>query len=222
MKVKICGITNEEDMALAAAAGADYAGILFGLPSPRSVDAATIERLAAAAKVPVALLLFDSDEETATETAALARPAAVQLQGHESPDFVSAFRRRYDGEIWKALHLSADEPAQIDVAAAIASINEYAKAGADGFVLDSVVRAPEGARMGGTGKIHDWNASREIVRAVSKPVFLAGGLRPENVRQAVFAVRPWGVDVSSGVEERVGRKSRAKVESFVRQARMSF
>lgn len=220
VKVKICGITNRDDLDLAAEAGADYAGILFELPSPRSVSAETAEELSRSSRVPVVLLLFDSAMERALEIVERVEPAAVQLQGHEAPEFVRELKKSFSGEIWKAVHLPADGSPNVDKEEVLEKMKQYVEAGADGFILDSVISVPDGRQMGGTGRIHDWNTSREVVEAVSKPVFLAGGLKPENVYQAIYAVRPYGVDVSSGVELSVGKKSPARVHAFIKKAGM--
>ncbi|MFH1537874.1 MAG: phosphoribosylanthranilate isomerase [bacterium] len=220
IKVKICGITNVEDMNLVADAGADCAGVLFELPSPRSVPAGKAVELSRSAKLPVFLLLFDAALDRALEIIGLVEPAALQLQGNESPDFVKDLKRSFEGKVWKAVHLPADGSEGVDTKKVLDDMGLYIEAGADGFVLDSVVSIPGGKQMGGTGKVHDWNASREIVESVDRPVFLAGGLRPENAHQAVYAVRPFGVDVSSGVESSVGKKSAAKVNAFIKKARM--
>ncbi len=123
----------------------------------------------------------------------------VQLHGHEPPEVCNVIPVR----VWKAVHLGRGDVEQADLYHV------------DAFLLDSYTAESPG----GTGLVADWDRAREFVKTTRTPVLLAGGLTPENVREAIRKVKPWGVDVSSGVELRPGRKDVEKVRMFIQQCR---
>jgi phosphoribosylanthranilate isomerase len=129
----------------------------------------------------------------------------LQLHGNEEVTFVKNLRSLVPCNIIKTVHVKGEE-----------SIQEAKKHSrfSDAILLDTAAK-----EMGGSGKTHDWEISRRIVEAVEKPVFLAGGLTPENVREAVEMVRPYAVDVSSGVEREKGKKDLEKVRKFIEAAK---
>lgn len=211
-RLKICGVTNAADARLVSASGADYCGILVEVAaSRRSLPLPAAAEVAAAATIPVVILLCDAPPELVMEAAARISPHAVQLHGHESPDYVRGLRRVLRCEIWKALHLPPlPEEAPPD---------EYAAAGVDAFLLDSVTMTGGVQNLGGTGTPCDWDLAAQAVRAISKPVFLAGGITPENVGDALRRVRPYGIDLCSGVERVKGQKDPDKVRRLVEAIR---
>jgi len=195
--VKVCGVTNEEDALLAVAMGADAVGFVFA-PSRRQVApqrAAEIVRRLPAEIVTVGVFR-DESRERVVETAHRARLRAVQLHGHESPADTHWIHQRVS-LIIKAF--AAGDP-QLDHA------DEYA---ADAFLIDSA--AP------GSGEVFDWSLAEGAPS--NRRIILAGGLTPENVADAVRVVRPWGVDVSTGVEAGPGRKDARKMRAFVEAAK---
>jgi phosphoribosylanthranilate isomerase len=202
MRVKVCGITNYKDAALALDAGADALGFNFFSRSPRYIDAsearAIIRRLPPFA---VSVGLFVNVEETA-KVAEVAREACVQvlqLHGDESPAYCS---RLQGWPLIKALRLDSGPVKE--------NLRQYP---VQAFLLD----AKDDVRFGGTGRTFDW-ALAESVRKF-RPVILAGGLKTENVGEAIRAVRPYGVDVCSGVESSPGQKDGAKLIAFMDEVR---
>lgn len=193
-RVKICGITRPEDARAAAAAGATVIGIVFWPGSPRAVDSETARRIVAAlpAGVPAIGVFVNQpvDEiNAAIETAGL---FGVQLHGDEPVEAIARIRR----PVVRAMSL--DDAAMIDALPPEVTV-----------LLD----AADPVKRGGTGQTIDWAAARAIARR--RPIVLAGGLTPENVEHAIEAVRPYAVDVSSGVEASPGIKDRARLAAFI-------
>lgn len=209
-RVKVCGNRSPAD--LRAARSADALGFVVASPgSRRSLAPSRAARLVARVP-PFVQSVLVTRETRPRRLAALARavPAdAVQVHGLEGPREARAVRRA----VGKRLILAVGVGPR-DGGAARALAEELAPH-ADAVLLDSRGR---GGETGGTGLVHDWRASARIARALPGPAILAGGLTPGNVAQAVRLVRPWAVDVSSGVEG-PGGKSRAKVEAFLRAVR---
>lgn len=199
-RVKICGITREQDLLAAADAGADAFGLVFYPPSPRFL---TLERARDLSKAAPAFLtsvaLFvnaeASDVQRVLETV---RPQVLQFHGDETPEFCRGFGVPYV----KACRVKKG-----------VDLLEYWHPFADacGWLADAWV---EGYGGGGTG--FDWSLV-PTVRA--KPLVLSGGLNPQNVGEAIRRVEPWGVDVSSGVESAKGIKDAAKIAAFVAEVR---
>jgi len=201
--VKICGLSRGEDVDAAAALRPDALGFVFWSRSPRAVlpeDVAAWTRGLPGGIERVGVFV-DAPPEEVRRAAEVAGLTIVQLHGHEGPE---ACRDAWP-RVWKAFPLSrgpADALAPYPVEA---------------FVIDSGTTT----RPGGTGQTADWGAAAEFVAASPRPVLLAGGLTPENVAQAVNRVRPWGVDVASGVESAPGRKDAARMREFVNRCRES-
>jgi phosphoribosylanthranilate isomerase len=199
--VKICGITNVEDARAAVEAGADAIGLIFAPGSPRLVEPTAAHEIASAvpAHVKKVGVFVNEAVETVNRLAREVPLDLVQLHGAETPEFT----RLVEVPVIKAVRVRG----AIDV--------EHLRAyKASAILLDTYV---EGAH-GGTGRTFDWDLARPVVRA-GLPVLLSGGLTPENVAEAVRRVQPWGVDVSSGVESRPGRKDHDKVRAFIANAK---
>jgi phosphoribosylanthranilate isomerase len=199
-RVKVCGLTREADLAAAVAAGTDAVGFVVDVPvdTPREV---TAERAAAlVAQVPpfVTSVLVTMPEDT-ERTRDLARTVGADvLQVHAaSPEQVAALA----------------ETERVVTATTSGEATRYADV-ADALLVDSA----DESGAGGTGETHDWAATRALVDSLDVPVVLAGGLTPENVAEAVRAVRPFAVDVASGVEASGGVKDHDAVRAFVRRA----
>ena len=199
--VKICGITRVEDGLAAAQAGAHAIGLVFHRASPRCIapDAAA----AIVARLPpfvTAVGLFVDAEPAQVRAVLDAVPLQLlQFHGDEPPDYCLQFKVR----TMKAFRIRDAE-----------SLRELPQYKTNFWLLDAYT--PD--KPGGTGEKFNWDLAVEAQK-LGRPIFLAGGLTPENVAEAVQRVRPYGVDVSSGVESAPGRKDHAKVRAFIRAAR---
>jgi indole-3-glycerol phosphate synthase / phosphoribosylanthranilate isomerase len=203
--VKICGITSKEDALLAVSAGADAVGFVFWPGSPRTVDPQAARAIAAAVP-PFILRVGVFVDATAEEMRRVADEVGldiVQLHGNESPEAVSRAPRRAVKAVRVGPGFRPDEALRYDGTAAA-------------LLLDTRVEGD--GRPGGTGRVFDWSLVRPVREGTSF-LILAGGLTPENVGEAVAAVRPDGVDVSSGVESAPGKKDPAKMRAFVEAVR---
>jgi phosphoribosylanthranilate isomerase len=213
VRVKVCCIASPEEADLAIAAGADALGLVSAMPSgpgpiPESDIAAIVRHVGARA----ATVLLTSRQDAASIGAQLDRihPAVVQLVDElTTPEYVALRAGHPEVAIMQVIHVrDADSVAE---AVRVAPL-------VDAILLDSGNPAAAVKELGGTGRVHDWAVSRAIRDVVSVPLFLAGGLRPSNVGHAVGLVRPFGVDVCSGVRID-GRLDEAAVRAFIRVAR---
>lgn len=206
IRVKICGLTRPEDVAAVAAAGAHYAGFVFFEKSPRNVNIETARALALEAPVGLAkvALVVDADDAELDAIVGAVPLDMLQLHGHESPERVSEVRARYGLPVMKAVGV-----ADVEDMAQIALYEEVA----DQLLIDA--KPPKGADLpGGNGLSFDWRllSGRKYWR---KPWMLAGGLTPQNVRQAAQMTGARQVDVSSGVEAGAGVKDARRIAEFV-------
>jgi phosphoribosylanthranilate isomerase len=204
-RIKICGITSVEDALAAVKAGADAIGLVFYPKSARYVtpeQAADITR-AVGPFVTTVGLFVDAGADDIYRVLRQVPLHVLQFHGHESAAFCSSFSRPYI----KALHMAEG----ID---SVAQTEPFVVAGALGVLLDSY----HPAMPGGTGETFAWEripANRRL------PLILAGGLGPENVSAAISQVRPYAVDVSSGVESAPGKKDSARISAFIRAVRQA-
>lgn len=210
MRVKICGTATFADLDCAVAAGADAVGFLMGITHVTQ-DAVTPETAAAMVAtlppfiVPVAVthLTKPSDLIRIVE---LSRCTTLQIQDMVTPDDIAEVREALPYlRIMKAVHVMDES--------AIATAKYFSDT-ADAILLDT--RTAD--RIGGTGITHDWNISAKIVKECSCPVILAGGLTPENVTEAIIRVRPYAVDVHTGVKKN-GVRDAERTRAFVANAR---
>lgn len=213
--LKICGVTNAEDARLVSDLGADFCGIVVNIAfSERKLTIEEARKVASASGIPVVVLLCDPTVEEALEAAQRIEPHALQLLCRESPELVAELKSRLSCRIWKTVHLPA-VPGQ-------AAPDAFVQAGADALLVDSSDTSQGFLRLGGTGKVADWSAAAGLVGRVPVPVFLAGGIGPENVERALLEVCPYGIDLCSGVEVEKGRKDpeklRALIDNFERAA----
>ena len=219
-KVKICGTTSVTDARMAADAGADYSGIVVEVPfSERSVPIDSAAGIARQTPISTVILVFDRPTDWVREAAARIKPFAIQLLGHEPPTQVAALKGSLSCEVWKSLFLPTENDPAADVKEISAQIEAYIDAGADALLFDTAEFTDGKARFGGTGKQSDWNLSAQLIQACKVPAFLSGGIRPENVRRAIETVRPYGVDLCSGVEASKGVRDRGKLERLIEHAR---
>ncbi|MEN2509061.1 phosphoribosylanthranilate isomerase [Stutzerimonas stutzeri] len=201
VRSKICGITRVEDALIAAEAGADAIGLVFYGKSPRAVSVQQARAIVAALPpfVTTVGLFVNASRCELNEILDAVPLDALQFHGDEQPADCEGFHRRW----YKALRVKAGDDIRAQAA-------RYA--GASAILLDTFVAGVPG----GTGEVFDWSL---IPADLPKPLILAGGLTPGNVRQAIAEVRPFAVDVSGGVELSKGIKDAASVHEFVRQVR---
>lgn len=201
VKVKICGITNPADGIAAAEAGADMIGLMFYDKSPRNISVATAKQVAQA--VPPFVMkvgvFVNPDEDFVMRAIGECGLSLLQFHGDEPPEFCTQFG------------LMSMKAFRIRDAV---SLDELPKYPTDAYLLDAY--SPEA--RGGTGEKFNWNLAVEAQK-FGKPIFLAGGLTPENVAEAVQKVQPFAVDVSSGVESAPGKKDHKKVRAFIAAAK---
>jgi phosphoribosylanthranilate isomerase len=204
VKVKVCGITNLADALSAIEAGADALGFNFYTRSPRYIAPEEARKIISALPPDAVLCVgvFVNEESAATvmRITAASGVAAVQLHGDESPEYCAELRGQ---RVIKALRVGKD----------------FAPERATAYRAESILLDAYSAHArGGTGETFDWELARRTRRLVAQ-LYLAGGLTVENVAEAIVAVRPYAVDVCSGVELAPGRKDEARVREFVSAVR---
>lgn len=200
MWVKICGITSEEDALASVALGADALGFVFA-PSPRQVTVGAVRDIVK--RLPPGVMTVgvfrDQAPDQVIETVLEARLHAAQLHGHETPADARAIRPRVQALI-------------VAFPAGSSAVERFDDYQADALMLDAVDP--------GGGRVFDWTLAEGV--PANRRLILAGGLDPGNVADGIAAVRPWGVDVSTGVESQPGVKDPRLVRAFVRAARAAF
>jgi phosphoribosylanthranilate isomerase len=202
-RIKICGITRPGDALAAAQAGADAIGLVFYPPSPRylSGERALEIRDALPPFVQTVALFVNPDAAQVAQVLGRVRPSMLQFHGEETPEFCAQFGVPFV----KAIRMKSGERPGVD---ALEYLRPFSRATA--WLFDSHV--PE---YGGVGESFDWS----LVPKTDKPVILSGGLSRDNVAEAIRRVRPWGVDVSSGVESAKGIKDAARIAAFIAEVR---
>jgi len=198
-KIKICGIKTLRNALIAIDAGADYLGFNFYPKSPRFVDKETCAQITSVLKrehpnVKLVGVFVNSPVEEIKTILNICSLDLAQLHGDESPETFSKLAPR----AFKAFRGMPDEEIEL-----------YARSDAPSFLVDATVSGS----YGGTGTTSDWSAAAKL--AIRYPLFLAGGLKPENVAEAVRQVNPWGVDIASGVESSPGKKDVGKMHAFI-------
>jgi phosphoribosylanthranilate isomerase len=210
MHIKICGLSTAEAIHTAAAAGADWVGLVFYPRSPRHVSPAVAAALLAATyrPLPVVAVTVAPDAALLDEIMTTVQPDFLQVHGDWTPQQMQAARMRYGVRAIRALSIAT--------AADLRKADQWVGA-ADWLLLDA--KAPPGGLPGGNRLSFDW----EMLRGwrASLPWLLAGGLDPANIADAVRIARPDGVDVSSGVESAPGSKDAGLIKAFVAAARQS-
>lgn len=206
-RLKICCMASAADIGLAVAHGADALGFVGPMPSGVGpLPIAAIAGLIPLVPPPVAAVLLTSRTRAADilDEAAATGCAIVQVVDHIDPGEYAGLRANPALRFLQVVH--------VEDRASVALARDYARL-AGGLLLDSGRPALDVPELGGTGRVHDWSLSAEIVRAVDRPVFLAGGLDAGNVGEAVRRVRPFGVDLCSRVRTG-GRLDAAKIAAF--------
>ncbi len=202
-RVKICGITSREDLDLAIEAGTDAVGLIVDVDveTAREIGPDLAVELARATPpfVTAVLVTMPDSPESTVELADRVQPDVVQVHGDLTPGDLAYLSAKLSGDVIKAV---TPEDAR-----------DYETV-ADALLVDSL----DESGAGGTGRTHEWKRTRELVEGLTAPVVLAGGLTPDNVAEAIETVRPFAVDVASGVEAEPGRKDPDSVADFVRRA----
>ena len=197
--IKICGTTNERDADLAIRAGANALGFIM-TASPRQVSDTAAYAIGTIVPKGVETIgvFVNEDLQALVDTARFCKFTGVQLHGDEDAGYLLEVRRQLPGRrILKAVPASA--------------LDRAPDLKPDVWLVDSA----RGAQRGGTGKTFDWNTAQRHVSKLRAPVIVAGGLTPENVQRALDLLRPWGVDVVSGVESYPGRKHAGALAKFI-------
>jgi len=218
MWIKICANTNLDDAQLAAELGTDAVGFVFA-PSPRRVTSADVAKITPHLPTDVERVgvFHGLDAYEIARAAHEAGLTAVQL--HSGVDFALIHRlhKLFAGQVSliQTVHWNVDGASAAIVAA------ELRKIAADGLVDRVLIDSKVGAALGGTGVSFDWDAAQTVLAeaAPNLKLIVAGGLRPQNVAEAIQRLSPWGVDVASGVESEPGKKSPEKLAAFIRSAR---
>lgn len=201
-KIKICGIKTLADALAAIEAGADYLGFNFYPKSVRFIEKAACAKIASVLKrehlqIKLVGVFVNASVEEIKDTLQTCSLDLAQLHGDEPPEMLSAL----DGKAFKAFRGIPE------------SVDGFARSEPPAFLLDASVKGV----YGGSGVTADWTAAAELAKKY--PLLLAGGLTPENVAEAIRRVKPWGVDVASGVESTPGQKDAEKMVQFVREVR---
>ncbi|MCL4274765.1 MAG: phosphoribosylanthranilate isomerase [Anaerolineales bacterium] len=201
-KIKICGIKTLTDALAAIDAGADYLGFNFFPKSPRFIEKQVCAEITAVLKkeyshIKLVGVFVNSSVEEVKDILESCLLDLTQLHGDETPEMLKAL----DGKALKAFRGIPE------------SVDDFARSEPPAFLLDAAVKGV----FGGSGVPADWDGAAELARKY--PLLLAGGLTPENVAEAVSRVKPWGVDVASGVESAPGEKDPNKMKEFVQAVR---
>ena len=218
-KVKICGITNVDDALMVEALGADYIGVLLDVEeSPRSVSYKTLKEIIKATKIPIVVLL-DKKEKDIEDIIKDLCPYAIQFLGDVTEENLLSLRSSVSCDLWLPLHLPPVDEDFSDFERLIKRLRIFSNAGIATVVIDTKLTLKGKEIRGGTGKISNWDIAKRLVEKTEIPIFLAGGLNPDNIRDAIKVVNPYGVDVSSGVESICRKKDKEKVERIIKIAK---
>jgi len=202
-RIKFCGFTRADDIAVALSLGVDYIGLVFAPRSPRRVtlDHARILRRTATGRASVVALMMDQPPSEVEAVIRTIRPDLLQFHGRETDTFCASFGLPF----WKAIGMGGDP------ASGLAQITHYPAAAA--FLFDGHAAGA----AGGSGQRFDWSLLPATLG--EQPVLLAGGLDAHNVAEAIHTAAPWGVDLSSAIESAPGIKDHTRMQQFVHAVR---
>ena len=200
-RIKVCGITNERDALWAVKFGVDALGFIFA-ESPRRVYPGVVKRIVSLLPPFVSRVgvFVNEDKERVREVAQTCSLTSLQFHGDESPFYCQEFSE------WKVIKSFRVKDEGI--------LEEISRYRVDAYLLDTY----SANKRGGTGEIFDWEIARKV-KKLGIPIILSGGLNPENITQAIIKIRPYAVDVSSGVEKEIRKKDYQKLRNFVRKIR---
>ncbi|UCB57669.1 MAG: phosphoribosylanthranilate isomerase [Candidatus Omnitrophota bacterium] len=202
-KIKICGITNKEDAIWVANLGADYFGMIFARVSKRKISLEKAKEISEAVPPYIKKVGLFADEEpkTVNKVLEICKLDVLQFHGEETPEYCHEFKGK--AEIIKGFRMKDEE--------SIARIPQY---DVDYYLLDAFVEG----EIGGTGQTFNWDLALKV-KELGRPIFLAGGLNPDNVGEAIKKVRPFAVDVASGVESSPRKKNIELMREFINKVR---
>jgi len=221
-KIKICGTTSVEDAQMAVDAGADYLGVLVNVSiSERSNTIEQAKAIVDSSSIPSLTLLYNMSADEICHVVDAINPYGVHLLGHATTETIKELKKRLKCQIWATVYLPVKGQGEVDVDKIKEQMRNQEKAGADAIVIDTVSVKTGGtsSRYGGTGKVADWDIAKELINEVQIPVFLAGGINPDNVREAIMKVDPYGVDLASGVESSKCHRDPEKTKRLVEEVR---
>jgi len=201
IRIKVCGITNERDALWAAGLGVDALGFIFA-ESPRRVHPEVVKKIVSLLPPFVSRVgvFVNEDEEKVMKIARTCSLTSLQFHGEEPPSYCEKFKG------WKVIKAFRVKDERI--------LKEILSYKVDAYLLDTY----SADKRGGTGKTFNWEIAKKV-SSLGVPVILSGGLNPENVVQAIVKVKPYAVDVNSGVEKEKGEKDYQKLKDFVRKVR---
>jgi phosphoribosylanthranilate isomerase len=221
-RIKICGLTSEEDVRLCVMAGVDALGFVVEYPVdvPWNIDRYKVQELMRSVPPFVSkVIVVGDDPQMVVDLVKLLRPHAVQLHGNESLSVTASLVtsvKTFGVQVIKALRFSVETGKCCTICEnPLDAVRLIEDTGVDALVLDSVSQV----KPAGTGQCIDWNIARKISASAKMPVILAGGLNADNIGQAIAAVNPYGVDVISGVENSMGGKDPHKLRAFIKAVR---
>ena len=208
MKVKICGLTNEKDAMLAYKYGANFIGVVVSSESKRRVSLEQAKKILNVKNPFVSSVVVTSTTKTQDieDIINIVEPNFIQLHGDIHPELLRDIE--FSGKFIKTIPMYEG-----------VDYGQYFKY-YDDMVTAYLLDTRKGMQLGGTGTTHNWDLSARIVKESKKQVFLAGGLTPGNVYEAIKIVNPYCVDVASGVEESPGKKSEDKIKRFIEATRL--
>jgi phosphoribosylanthranilate isomerase len=222
VRVKLCGLMSSEDVVMAEAAGADALGFVteYPVPVPWNLDRERAASLVATASPFVTTVaVVGGPPEEMVHIARTVRPRVLQLHGDESLDDISQVLEGLDGtgiQVIKALRIEIETGlARFEITDPVEAVTALAGSGIAALIVDSKTSS----RPAGTGVTLDWDVSARMAREIDLPLILAGGLTVENVAGAVAKVKPYAVDVITGVEKEPGVKDPEKMRAFVAAAK---
>lgn len=203
VKIKICGITNTEDATWAANLGADFLGLVFAKESRRKVSLEKAQQIIKVLPpyIEKVGLFVNEEPQTVNKILDLCQLSLLQFHGEESSDYCNQFKGR--AKIIKAFRIKDED-----------SLKQVSQYEVDFYLLDAFIET----EAGGTGQTFNWDLALKV-KEFGRPIFLAGGLNPDNVVEAIKKVQPYAVDVSSGVESSPRRKDVELLQEFIDNVR---
>nr|WP_320190044.1 phosphoribosylanthranilate isomerase [uncultured Desulfobacter sp.] len=221
-KVKICGTTNVEDAQMTADAGADFFGVVVEVDfSPRSLTIETAKSLFSSPSLPPVALVYNMASTRVETLIQQLNPFAVQFLSLADPSFVTYLKKTYpEVEVWQSIHLPQAGEA-VDVENFQQTVETSVTAGVDALLFDTAALSKGEMKFGGTGITSDWDIVKELMDSIQGPVpiWLAGGINPDNVAEAIDKINPYGIDLCSGVEATRGKKDAAKLTALMANIR---
>lgn len=210
---------------MAAGEGADYTGVVIEVSySPRSQTIESALPVFESSPVPAVALVYEMPEARLDELVTRLSPYAVQFLSPDGAAQAGRLKKIAPGlRIWQSLFLpaSGESEAAFDPGVMIGQIEKGKEAGVDAVVLDTAAVLKGVVRLGGTGRTGRWDYAAQVVAGSPLPTFLAGGIKPENVREAIMTVKPYGIDLCSGVELSTGKKSLARLRALMDEIKMA-